>query len=68
MENIEPYKKKGIENRRKPVNQYDLSGVFIQRYSSMSEASKQTGIPTANICLCCKNKSLSAKGYMFQYA
>lgn len=68
MSNIEPYKKRGVERRMIPVNQYDLNGVFIARYKSISEASKLTGIANSAICGCCKNKRLSASGYMFQYA
>ncbi len=68
MENIEPYKKSGVERRMKPVNQYDLNGVFIKRYKSMTDAAKQTGIAHSAIVECCKLRRLSAGGSMFQYA
>jgi len=36
-------------------------------YNSMQEAYKDTGVPTSNICLCCKGKLKQAGGYLWQY-
>lgn len=68
MTDIAPYRKPGIERRMKPVNQYDLNGTFIQRYKSMTEAAKMTGVAHSAIVQCCKGRRLSAGNSMFQYA
>lgn len=36
-------------------------------YSSMQEAFKETGVPTSNICNCCKGKASQAGGYKWEY-
>lgn len=36
-------------------------------YSSMQEASKDTGVPTSNICNCCKGRIKKAGGYKWEY-
>lgn len=53
--------------KSKPVLQYTLDGRFIAEYPSVSEASRQTGISTTNICKCCKGKHKTAGGYIWRY-
>lgn len=43
-----------IKTHEKSVNQYDLNGVFIKSYKSISDAKKQTGL--LNISNACKYK------------
>ena len=51
------------------VEQWSLDGnTFIERYSSIDEASKVTGISKSNICSCCKGKRPYAGGYTWRYA
>ena len=67
MDNINPYRKKGMANRRKAVLQYDLNGKFIAEYESISEASKITKTPLSGIVFCCKGQRLSANKFQWRY-
>lgn len=68
---IEEHKEKTlkaiIEKNSKPICQYTLNGEFVAEYESLAEAERQTGIPTSNICFCCKNKRNKAGGYVWRY-
>lgn len=57
------------KKQEKPVYQYDLNGIFIASYKSLSHASKVTGINFKYISACClgSNGRKSAKGYMWFY-
>lgn len=68
-EKIDKYKQKinGINEKRRSVYQYDLSGIFIKSYKSVSEAEKETKIPYYRISSCANNKTKSAGGYMWSY-
>ena len=48
------------------VEMFSAEGKFIERFSSITEASKKTGINVGNISSCCNGKRKSAKGYMFK--
>lgn len=65
---IEPLKK-GIRGRKaKAVYQYDInSGLFVEEYSSMSEAAKSSGVCVGNICTCCNGHTKTAGGYIWSY-
>lgn len=47
----------------RPVAQYDMNGVFIKLFISISEASHETGISRHNICAALKRKSHYSSGY-----
>lgn len=49
------------------VLQYNKNGVFVAEYESLNEASRQTGIPSSNICNCCKGKVKTAGGSIWKY-
>jgi len=49
----------------KPVNQFTWQGDFVKRYSSKTEASRQTGI--TGIGRCCKNKTKRAGNFIWVY-
>lgn len=52
----------------KPVDQFDLNGVFIKTWESAKEASEQ--VPTANrayITQVCKGKRITAGGFLWAY-
>ena len=59
----------GKHNRpKKPILQFSKDGEFIAEYSSIIEASRQTGCNSGNICSCCMGKYKSAGGYLWRYA
>lgn len=57
-----------IKNISKVVNQYSLSGEFICRWSSVSEANRQLGILSSCISSCANNKKNSAGGFLWRYS
>ena len=57
--------KKGIGS--KPIIQLDLQGNFIKEFNSATTASEELNIKNTNICMCCKGKMKTAKGYKWVY-
>lgn len=56
------------KKQEKKVYQYDLSGVFIKEYKSLSEASRITNINFKDISACClKKRRKQAGGYIWSY-
>ena len=56
------------KKQEKKVYQYDLSGVFIKEYKSLSEASRITNINFKDISACClKQRRKQAGGYIWSY-
>lgn len=53
--------------RKRPVNQYSLSGEFLKQYGSITEAASVYGVPSA-INYCCLHRSKSAYGYIWCYS
>ena len=51
----------------KPILQFSKSGELIAEYSSLTEASRQTGCSAPNICDCCKGKLKSSSGFIWKY-
>lgn len=47
----------------RPIAQYDMNGVFIKIYESISQASIETGIYRHNICTALKRNSHYSSGY-----
>ena len=62
--------KRTKEANSKPVNQFTKEGVFVKRFESMSEASRELGIDVAQISAICLKKPhyKSAKGSTFAFA
>lgn len=56
------------DNVRKSVLQYDKNYNFIKKYNSLLEAEKETGVSNGNISNCCKSKSKTAGGYIWEYS
>lgn len=52
----------------KPVLQLDQFGNVVNRFPSMSEAERQTGISDGNISGVCNGIRKSAGGYIWRYA
>ena len=49
------------------VNQYNLEGLLIKTWISISEASKQTKTSKSAIIRCCKNKQKTANNFIWKY-
>lgn len=56
-----------IPVNKKVIEQYDKNGNFINRFNSVSEASKSTNIALANISRCASGKRNSAGGYVWRF-
>lgn len=56
-------------HKGKTVLQLDIEGNLINTYTSLTEASKTTGIKSSNISACCLNKQRykTAGGYVWKY-
>jgi len=50
------------------VNQYNLEGLLIKTWISISEASKQTKTSKSSIIRCCKNKQKTANNFIWKYS
>ena len=49
------------------ILQFSKDGELIAEYSSLTEASRQTGCNNSHICECCKGKQKSCGGYIWKY-
>lgn len=67
----EEHKKKLIEARResayKPVLQYTKDNVFINKFNSIKEANKKTGVNYTSISSCCNGRLKYAGGYIWRF-
>ena len=52
----------------KPILQLDKCGNVVDRFPSMSEAERQTGISDGNISLVCNGIRKTARGYVWKFA
>lgn len=59
--------KRGKLWRRKRVVQYGLDGSYLFCYSSISDASKATGITADGISACCNKRLKSSGGYQWSF-
>ena len=59
--------KEKIYANTKPILQFSKNGELIAEYSSLTEASRQTGCSAPNICNCCKGKRKSTGGFIWKY-
>lgn len=50
-----------------PIIQYTADGVFIAKYKSKQEASKNTGVSPGAILKCCKGEAKQTKGFVFKF-
>lgn len=62
---IETKNKNG--KRNKPVNQYDIDGIFIKRWDSATIAANELGLKQARICRCCLGQRNHYKGFIWRY-
>ena len=59
---------KSASKHRKPINQFDLNGVFIKQFKSQTEASKELNIQQANINKCLNGLRNKAGNFIWKYA
>jgi len=66
----EPFDKYSIIPKKncKKINQYSKNNVFIKTYSSIKEASKETGACETTIIPCCRYKRNYSGGFKWYYA
>ena len=62
----EPFKP-DKDTRKKKVLQFTLDGDFIAEYSSVSEASRQTGISKTCISRVCREEREKTRNFIFRY-
>lgn len=62
----EPFKP-DKDTRKKKVLQFTLDGDFIAEYSSVSEASRQTGISKTCISRVCREERKKTRNFIFRY-
>ena len=55
-------------NREKPVNQYNLEGIYMMTFESMNEAERQTGVSQSKITEVCKGARRTAGDYQWRLA
>ena len=48
------------------LNQYTKNGEFIKTWDTMSEASRELGVPVSSISLCCKGNYKTAGGFVWK--
>lgn len=56
-----------IKKTSKRLAQYSLDGKLIAIFSSLHEASRQTGVNHSHISMCCRGKRKTAGGYIWRY-
>ena len=49
------------------IYQFDVKGIFIQKFNSITEAAKQLNIDKSKICACCNGRQKTAYGYQWSY-
>lgn len=65
----------GTRNKRmikqkslKPVIMLDKNGIELKRFSSLGDATRETGFDISSIIRVCKGKQKTSMGYMWRYA
>jgi len=63
----EPYVQKYKDKRFKEVNQFATDGTFIEKFKSIAEAGRSTGVYKSSIAKAARNERLTAGGFIFKY-
>lgn len=63
-----PRKLKISQRHTNGINQYDLSGNFLQHYPSIKLASEITGFSKTGIIDCCAKRKKTSHGFKWEYA
>lgn len=51
----------------KPIQQYSLSGVFLNEYPSGKEIERQLGFTTSSISSCCRGITKTSHGFIWKF-
>ena len=57
----------GIDKRLKTVYQYNLDGTFVQKFKSVAEASKNTGVSKTSISRVCRREREKSGEFIWRY-
>lgn len=60
-------KQKSNISTSKRVVQFDMNGNIIEKFESIRQAERATGISNSNIIRCCKKIQTQTKGFRFEY-
>lgn len=60
-------RKRSIEAHKKKVYQYDISGAFMQEYSSIKEASETLGLSKGAVGECVKGRCKTSGGFRWSF-
>jgi len=61
-------KERNHMNAEKEIHQFDKNGNLLKVWGSIHKAAKEVGVTPGAICMNCKNKCKTIKGYIFKYA
>lgn len=56
-----------MKRQKKPVLQFDKNGDLVNRWESVSSASRGTGIRIGDISRCCNRRRMHAGGYCWKF-
>lgn len=56
-----------VERPNRPIYQYDMEGVFIKEWKSISEAARNVIIKPSGIYQSCKSNKISAAGFIWRF-
>lgn len=59
---------RGNNERKRPIDQFDLSGKLVRSYESISKTSKETNISTRAIWSVLLHKQKTTHGFIFRYS
>lgn len=65
---IEESRKRGNRKHGRKIVQYDLQGIYIASFDSISEASAETGVGVSGIRKACRGTSQQSGGYQWRYS
>jgi len=57
-----------IDSKARSINQYDLNGVFIKKWPSLSSASKHINVHISTLFKCLQKKQITCGGFKWEYA
>lgn len=64
---IRAWKNNLVSRKENKIDQYDMDNKFIKTWFNCGDIEKELNINHSNIIKCCKNKRLSAGGYIWKY-
>lgn len=55
------------KDKKTPILQYMMDGTFIKEWDSIQDIQNNLGYKKSGICMCCKGKYKTSKGYIWRY-